>query len=650
MNTVGFGNLGIKKLLLDEKGNEEGGKEGVLTGDTPIEAEAPEAKPVTASIADVLAAYNKGGIEFISTTGKTDIPEGVSNYVVDGNDVTVYKRKALIRAQIIGINADDKAIVEKLPELAAVVTPDAGTEETENPSGVNGEIDEPVSQGGTGDCWILTGVLSLASTEVGKQIIKSSITANSDGSVTVTFKGIGVSYTISAEEIKKHDTDNIKGDAYSNGDNDMLVMELATEKLKADIESGKVTLNVDPASFEGYNGDGSIEGGFAAQMLYFLTGRTSDTYLSENPRQPNQVNFSEEEIYEIFQNALENDETALTFGIYDGTHTAQLTNGKTYKLALGNGGHALAVTNLTKDTVTFVNPWDSTKEYTMTWSEFAKLGVGLVSVTDLSGLEDLIEPEEPSPDAPLAPVEPDTPDDINVPKYTTDDLKGQGFTEDQIERYFDKLEDGSYVMKSDIIYRKQRPYPYRYDERSRYETIEITTIEELRKYCGADSRQKLKKEGFPDELIDKYFILTSNLQGSASYILDFTKYSNYIIVKLGEKTIIRLTMKDSSREEVITIDSDGNYSIEIERYMKAKEKDVIPKDDNIINANMGTYIYLKGLGLTDVLIEKFFDKPDISNMNIYLLKEDIEVLPGTGIYITSIEQLLKILKTMGVIE
>lgn len=108
--------------------------------------------------------------------------------------------------------------------MAAVVTQDAGTKEIENPSGVNGEIDEPVSQGGTGDCWILTGVLSLASTEVGKQIIKSSITANSDGSVTVTFKGIGVSYTISIEEIKKHDTDNIKGDAYSNGDNDMLVM------------------------------------------------------------------------------------------------------------------------------------------------------------------------------------------------------------------------------------------------------------------------------------------------------------------------------------------------------------------------------------------------------------------------------------------
>lgn len=67
-----------------------------------------------------------------------------------------------------------------------------------------------------------------------------SITSNPDGSVTVNFKGVGVSYTISLDEIKKHDTDNIKNDAYSNGDNDMLVLELAVEKLKKDIESGKV--------------------------------------------------------------------------------------------------------------------------------------------------------------------------------------------------------------------------------------------------------------------------------------------------------------------------------------------------------------------------------------------------------------------------
>lgn len=157
MNTVSFGNLGIKKLLLDEKGNERGGKEGVLTGDTPVEAEAPEVKPVTGCI-------------------------GCSSYSGRWNRRNRKSKRCKC------------------------------------------EIDEPVSQGGTGDCWILTGVLSLASTEVGKQIIKSSITANSDGSVTVTFKGIGVSYTISIEEIKKHDTDNIKGDAYSNGDNDMLVM------------------------------------------------------------------------------------------------------------------------------------------------------------------------------------------------------------------------------------------------------------------------------------------------------------------------------------------------------------------------------------------------------------------------------------------
>ena len=56
--------------------------------------------------------------------------------------------------------------------------------------GVNGEIDEAVFQGSTGDCWLLSGVLSLSYTQEGKQAIKDAIKQDENGNYQVTFKGI----------------------------------------------------------------------------------------------------------------------------------------------------------------------------------------------------------------------------------------------------------------------------------------------------------------------------------------------------------------------------------------------------------------------------------------------------------------------------
>jgi len=60
---------------------------------------------------------------------------------------------------------------------------------------IDGEIGT-FGQGGTGDCWLLAGLISLNSSQYGRQLIKDSLNVNNDGSVTVTFKGIGKSYPI----------------------------------------------------------------------------------------------------------------------------------------------------------------------------------------------------------------------------------------------------------------------------------------------------------------------------------------------------------------------------------------------------------------------------------------------------------------------
>ncbi len=657
----------FRKLEFEKR--ENGNKQGeTLTTEAPEETTntAPETKPVTVSIDDVLAAYNQGGITFVSTFQPIAIPQGVSTYELDGNDITVYRKDDDIKGQVVGYDVNLKDLLKNFSDWKAVEPVAVEDDNTTNPSKVNGEIDEYVGQGGTGDCWLLTGVLALNSTEVGKNIIKSSITANVDGSVTVNFKGVGVSYTISLDEIKKHDTDDIKGDAYSNGDNDMLVLELAVEKLKNDIASGKVKLDVIKDSYEGYNGEsGEIEGGFPQQLLYFLTGEESTTATAkyirapQTPNDPAQTFIPESYINKIFNEALENGNTAITFGLYDGTHSAKLTNGKDYKLPLGRGGHALAITNLTKDTVTFVNPWDSTKEYTMSWSEFAKLGIGMIATTDLSGLEDIAEPDEPTPTPdvdPNPPVDSDTerktklisqiesdierylhtmvddnqadavrkefnklitgdentnfheylhsqdldvikleeiatavtnkineavpvdPDDPVNPDTPTDngvaELKAQGFTQADIDEYFDKTEDGKYELKSGI---KFSYYATIRDRLKKNKTeVEITSIDQLKDFCGANKRLALLNEGWPEEMLDKYFEKTTDfLTGKQTYAMKSEKNSklpvrpNYIITTddSGNK-IIKFT-KDNS-DVTITVKPDGSYT-EIVKERKINE-------------------------------------------------------------------------------
>ncbi len=550
----------LKRILLNSNGNGKNKPEPQELGEEEnVKVVAPEAKEVTASIQDVLASYNQSRVSFVpKASGNIPIPEGVSIRDVDGNTVTTFRHNDRIQTQIYGSDFDARAIIDRfvLKDIKYVLPQEP--EATDESNGVNGEIDEKVGQGGTGDCWLLTGVLALNSTDIGKKIIKSSITSNADGSVTVNFKGVGVSYTISLDEIKKHDTDDIKNDAYSNGDNDMLVLELAVEKLKKDIEAGKVTIEPNEKAWEGDRG-GSIEGGFAQQMLYFLTGRTSSTYLMNGSSEKNIVPLSQNAIYEIFNNALDSGETALTFGLYYNEHEGTCVDGNKFYIDLQDGGHALAITNLTKDTVTFVNPWDSTKEYTMTWAEFAKIGVALISTTDLNDLEGLVD-SEPTPD-PVEPdpVNPDTPTDNGVAE-----LKAQGFTQADIDEYFDKTEDGKYELKSGI---KFSYYATIRDRLKKNKTeVEITSIDQLKDFCGANKRLALLNEGWPEEMVDKYFEKTTDfLTGKQTYAMKSEKSSkltvrpNYTVTTddNGNK-IIKFT-KDNS-DVTIKVKTDGSYT------------------------------------------------------------------------------------------
>jgi len=247
-----------------------------------------------------------------------------------------------------------------------------------NDMGINGTIDNPVYQGKSGDCGLVSAILALNATSAGKQAIRNAITVNSptdeypNGSVTVSFKGAGVSYTFSAEEIQEHDPDNGKEKYYSRGDNDALILELATEKLRLDIKSGKVKVPQRYSSVRTHGND-NLYAVNPADFVYFLTGKE---------RTANKLNFdlsdlSYNDISQILTNASSSRSVVSFTAMGDKRNTVLGCNIPS--------GHAYAITNIdtSKKTVSFINPWNSTKTYTMTWDEFTKIGITQLQRIDL---------------------------------------------------------------------------------------------------------------------------------------------------------------------------------------------------------------------------------------------------------------------------
>lgn len=91
-------------------------------------------------------------------------------------------------------------------------------------NGANGKVDESFKQGNIGDCWLLASINSIAATPKGAKILNDSLKVNDNGSIDVTFKGLNLTYNVSADELKE------KKGKYSTGDIDVRAIEIAAEK------------------------------------------------------------------------------------------------------------------------------------------------------------------------------------------------------------------------------------------------------------------------------------------------------------------------------------------------------------------------------------------------------------------------------------
>lgn len=104
-----------------------------------------------------------------------------------------------------------------------------------NPMKPDGKIG-PTEQGRIGDCWLLAQINAIAGTTWGRKAIKQAISVDQNGTCTVYLKGPGKTYTYTPEQIQKA----LDSGKYSTGDIDMLLIELAIEDYRIEMEDAEL--------------------------------------------------------------------------------------------------------------------------------------------------------------------------------------------------------------------------------------------------------------------------------------------------------------------------------------------------------------------------------------------------------------------------
>ena len=210
---------------------------------------------------------------------------------------------------------------------------------------INGII-ENSEQNLIGDCWLLSGLNALSNTSFGSEIIKNAITDNNDGTYSIHFKVPNTSFTITEEEIIEAKSRNI----YSKGDADMLIMELAFEKI---FKSQNTCLNYPSLVRDILNSnkdteENPLDSGCFGYVTYLLTGEKTD---SISTRQLAKFNPKETPTY---------------LSCPSGTSIKDIEGNEIILCDGYDSSHAWSVKSIEEGIATIINPHDSSKEVKVT--------------------------------------------------------------------------------------------------------------------------------------------------------------------------------------------------------------------------------------------------------------------------------------------
>ena len=178
-----------------------------------------------------------------------------------------------------------------------------------------------------------------------------------------------------------------------------------------------------------------------------------------------------------------------------------------------------------------------------------------------------------------------------IPARAKQDLLDKGFTQEQIDEWFEEVGDGIYALKTNRLIATG---DYANSANS------FKSVEELAKYIGADSRVALRNQGMPDEIIDQFFELKrTGANGSFSYELKVE--GNYTVTDQGENKLIRIQNKEDDTITEILVKKDGTYTIETSEIINIGESDDA-------KAVAGSANELLAQGFTQSDIDKYFYK------------------------------------------
>lgn len=241
----------------------------------------------------------------------------------------------------------------------------------------DGKIQE-TKQGEVNDCWLLSGTQALADTEWGAEAVNKAIDSNHTGSsddpyiVTLTnSEGKKIQIPITAEDLNGYGKDKI---TYSKGDIDMNILEAGVAKyFTSEIEAGRLDKNIDDP----------IGGGIAAgkySVNYLLTGKEGQGLTTANI-QPEYSQIYEKLSKDKFDQALNNyadnpDKIAMTCAFKKQNFFQKMLSGTSS--AEQSPEHEYTITNIRRNTageittISYKNPWDTSKEYTLPYETFCK--------------------------------------------------------------------------------------------------------------------------------------------------------------------------------------------------------------------------------------------------------------------------------------